>query len=333
MGVADCFVSVVAPLHNQAAIVEGYISETIAVLSEQYDYYEFILVDDGSSDGTVQAVERMLERFECIRLIILSRNYGEEIAISAGLDSAIGDYVVVMLPETDPPGLIPEIVELARMGNGMVFGIRSSRQRQPLWARLGARFFYWYCQRVLKLDITTNSTHYRVFSRQAVNAITQIRDRYRYLRIFSSFVGYTRQSFEYEPINRSGQTSPRSLLESINLAIDITVANSKHPLRLVSGLGLFASILNLLYVGYIILVNIFKNDVVEGWTTSSLQSAGMFFFILLILTVLSEYIGRILEETRERPLYYVEGEKNSSVMLAHPETRNIVTEAGKTPVE
>jgi hypothetical protein len=128
------------------------------------------------------------------------------------------------------------------------------------------------------------------------------------------------------PKHRSGKPRQRGLLESINLAIDIIVANSKHPLRVVTMLGLLASILNLLYIGYIILVNIFKRNVMEGWTTSSLQNAGMFFFILLILTVISEYIGRILEETKDRPLYYVIDEKTSSVMLSSPEIRNVVSE-------
>jgi dolichol-phosphate mannosyltransferase len=324
--ITDCFVSVVAPLYNDEAIVEDFITEVTDVLSSRYSNYELVLVDDGSTDKTINTVELLLKRTECTRLIILSRNYGEEIAISAGLDSAIGDFVVVMLPDSDPPQLIPEMVSLGRSGNGVVFGVLKNYQDQPWWSRVGSDLFHWYCERALNLNFPKYSTQFKVLSRQAVNAITQIRDRYRYIRIFTSFVGYSNITIEYEPKHRSGKPRQRGFLESVNLAIDIVVANSKHPLRFVTMLGLLASILNLMYIGYIILVNIFKRNVMEGWTTSSLQNAGMFFFILLILTVISEYIGRILEETKDRPLYYVIDEKTSSVMLSSPEIRNVVTD-------
>ena len=324
MTVSDLFVSVIAPLGNDAGIIADFISDVVMVLKQNYSNYELVLVDDGSTDGTVGRVGELLQVQDCIRLIRLSRRFGVELAISAGLDSAIGDFVVVMIPNDDPPEKIPEMVSICRAGTGIVTGVRADRKGEPLWARLGAKFFYFYTQRFLDLNIPENSTLFRVLSRQAVNAITQVRDQYRYIRLISQFVGYSQIEFPYIPINRSGVVHRRGLWQSANLAMDIVVANSAHPLRVVSVVGLIAGLLNLLYISYVIGIYLFKKQVAEGWTTTNFQSALMFFFIFVILTVLSEYIGRILNETRRRPLYYVLEEQNSSVMLANVERKNIV---------
>ena len=327
MATSDCFISVVAPLHNDSAIVDAFITEVMAVLRESYTNYELILVDDGSVDDTAAKVTVLLNQHDCIRLIRLSRKFGTEIAIAAGLDSAIGDFVVIMLPESDPPQLITEIVQKARGGYGVVFGVRKDRSGEPLLMRAGASLFYWSANRLFKLALPKNAAPFRVMSRQAVNAVTQMKDKYRYLRVLTSYVGYSSRSFFYEPINRYGKPRTKGFFEAVNLAIGIIVTNSTHPLRFVSWLGLLAATLNVLYVGYIVVIYLFKKDVAPGWTTLSLQTAGMFFFVFLLLTILSEYIGRILEESKERPLYYVLEERNSSVLLADQERRNVVRES------
>jgi glycosyltransferase involved in cell wall biosynthesis len=327
MTISDCFVSVVAPLRNDGKIISDFIIEVLDILKTNYANFELILVDDGSTDDTVSIVEDKLKRFECIRLARLSRQFGEEVAISAGLDSAIGDFIVIMIPNNDPPIAVPQMVALCRQGiSGIVTGVRTKRESEPLWSRLGANFFYWYSRRILDINLPENSTQFRVLSRQAVNAITQVRDQYRYIRLISNFIGYSQTEFRYEPINRSGKTRTRGFWQSINMAADIVIANSAHPLRVVSMLGLIAGLLNLLYITYVVLIFLFKAQVAEGWTTTNFQSALMFFFIFVILTVLSEYVGRILNEARRRPLYYIFEEKNSSVMLADTERRNVVEE-------
>jgi dolichol-phosphate mannosyltransferase len=327
MVASDCFVSVVAPLSNDGEIVEAFVAETLAVLGANYANYELTLVDDGSTDDTVERVKALLPRERCIRLIRLSRRFGQEIAISAGLDTVIGDFVVVMLPDSDPPGLIPRMVEQSRGGSGIVFGIRASREGEPWLLRAGTSLFYDLCNRVLDLGLPRNSTHFRVLSRQAVNAVIQIKDRFRYLRTLSAYVGYDNQSFVYETISRRARRQRKSLWEAVNLAISIIVANSVQPLRLVSWLGVLISGMNLLYIGYIILIYLFKPNVAEGWTTESLQSATMFFFLFLILAAICEYLGRLLGESRDRPLYFVMAEHNSSVLMVDAERRNVVGES------
>jgi polyisoprenyl-phosphate glycosyltransferase len=321
--VCDCFASVLAPVSNDCDIIEDFVAEVMAVLQENYANYELVLVDDGSNDDTVSKVTELLKRYQCIRLIRLSRKFGEEIALSAALDSAIGDFVVLMRPNWDPPQLIPEIVQKAREGTGILFGVRNNREGDGSIIRAGAWLFYLYCEKVLKINLPRNSTQFRVLSRQAVNAIMQIKVRHRYLRTLIAHIGFNTGNFVYQPINRSGRAQTRSLLKAVNLGINIIVNASRHPLRVISWCGVVAGVVNLLYTGFALYSYLLGEDVASGWTSLSLQNAAMFFFVFLILTVLSEYIGQILIESEDRPLYYVYEERNSSVLIADQERKNV----------
>lgn len=326
MARSDCFVSVTAPLYNDGDIVEAYIEDVLGVLKREYANYELVLVDDGSTDDTVERVTALLEKLECIRLIRLSRRFGQETAVSAGLDTVIGDFVVVMIPDRDPPELIPRIVEQCRKGLGIVFGIRRHRRDEPLFLRIGARAFYWYLNRILKVNLPRNSTDFRVFSRQALNAMIRIKDRLRYLRAFCAYVGYGNESFTYDLAHRREKPRVKGLGEAMRTGARMIVANSTHPLRMVSVLGLTMSFVSLLHIGYVILVYLFDKDVVPGWATRSMHSSVMFLFMFLILSTLCEYVGRLLGEVKDRPLYYVLEERNSTVLLADEDRKNVVTE-------
>jgi glycosyltransferase involved in cell wall biosynthesis len=324
---ADLFVSVVAPLRDDAAIVKDFLQEVSEVLRTHYANYEIVLVDDASEDGTIDSVTPLLAMVQCVRVIRLSRTFGVEVAITAGLESAIGDYVVIMMPETDPPAMIPEMVEACRKGVGIVTGIANVDRGRSAPARLMARAFHWYGRRFWRTNVILGATHFRVLSRQTVNAFTKIRDAYRQLRWFSAAVGFRSYSLPYKPLHRTGRPQQRTFWAHANEAIEMIIVNSRHPLRFASHLGLLASLINLLYLCYVVVVYLFKDDVAEGWTTLSLQQGVMFFLVFVVLTVLCEYTGRILEETRYRPLYFIMDEMNSSVLLNNFERRNVVTES------
>jgi len=209
-----------------------------------------------------------------------------------------------------------------------MIGVRNSERAEPLTARLGAKLFYSICNRFLGLEVPEQSTHFRALSRRALNALLQIKDKYRYLKVFSTYIGYQHQTLAYTPVARAGATAPqRGFRTSVNLAVNVMVANSTRLLRLVTGLGVLASGLNLLYMLYILGIALFKKHVAEGWITLSAQNAGMFFFVCIILSVLGEYIGRILAETQDRPLYYVMEERSSAVLVLEPQHKNVVTES------
>jgi glycosyltransferase involved in cell wall biosynthesis len=326
----DCFASVVAPVRNDSAIIEAFIEETVPILRDNFKNYELILIDDGSQDDTVSKIQGMLARFQGIRLMRLSRRFGEEVAISAGLETVIGDFVVVMLPFMDPPRLIPALVERSMEGVDVVFGVSSTPGHKGWFYSTCSTLFFWYCERFLQVQLPKNSTQLRCLSRKALNAITQIKDSYRYLRHFSSYVGYPQQQFLYTPIDRGAHQHQKGVLAAINTGLDLIVENSRHPLRTVTWAGVAAGIINIIYVLVITLIYFFKSDLTRGWTSLSLQSAGQFFLLTLMFTILSEYVGRILERLRDRPFYYVMDEMMSSVLLVDRNRFNVVTESMET---
>ncbi len=327
MAKEDCFVSVVSPIFNDADILDGFLSEVSGILKNNYANFEIVLVDDGSCDTTPTIISQLLKRYVCVRYVGLSRRFGDEIAIAAGLETVLGDYVVVMLPNIDPPPAIINMIEMAKINNSMVLGIRNSREGESFFVKLGSRVFYQYMHKVLKIDVPKNATHFRVMTRQTVNAITQIRDRLRYLRIFTAYVGYTYCSYNYDPINRRNKSNKREFMKELRLAVNVIVSNTTQPLRFISLLGLSVGVLNLFYMVYVLFTYIYSDRVVEGWVTLSLQSSAMFLFVLVIITVLSEYIGRILNEIHDRPLYYIKEEKNSNVLIPDQDRRNVFTES------
>ena len=319
--------SVVVPLRDDADILPAFLRETAAVLAAGFVFHEIILVDDGSGDGTTTLVESLLKEIGRVRYLRLSRPFGRDVAICAGLESAIGDFVVVMDPNTDPPDTVPELVARCRTEGGLLHGVSERPEhRGPLRESTGA-WFRSYVRKRLGITLHRGSTDFRVLSRQAVNSLLQIRGRERYLRIFASGLGYRQQVFSYTPLNRRGATRHLPVGEELATAIDILTLHTRHPLRVVSLLGLGVAGLNLLYVGYVVAIYLFKDKVAEGWTTTSLQLSGMFFFLFLLLAVLSEYVGSLLGEVRVRPAYFVAEEKNSSVLLEDSVKSSVVKES------
>lgn len=324
---SDEFVSVVAPLRDDADILEEFVREVDAVLRERYATYEIVLVDDGSSDGTVEKARTLLDELGSLRFLRLSRQFGRENAISAGLETVIGDYAVVMLPASDPPDLIPEMIDRCRQGTAIVFGVREERGPEPFWLRWGAELFYRVCNRVLGMNLLRNSTHFRVLDRQALNALLEVGDSRRYLRTLSAYVGYPSQAVRYRTIRRRTPPRSRGFLESVDLAIDIVVSNTLRPLRFVSWLGLAVSGFSALYMGYVVAVYVLKDQVAEGWATQSLQVSVTFFCLSLVLVALAEYLGRLLDEVKDRPLYYVMEEATGSPAGGVEERPNVVRDA------
>ncbi|MEX1025330.1 MAG: glycosyltransferase [Planctomycetota bacterium] len=326
---SNTFVSVVVPCRNDADLLDGFIDELAPLLQRTYQNYEVVLVDDGSDDATAILATGILERHQCLRYLRLTRAHGPEIAILAGLDVVIGDVIVVLEVESDPPARVPDMVTAALDRNGIVFGLRRHQAPEPWLYTQGRRIFLALVRRMLGIALPEKASLFMAFTRQTLNAVIRIKDKSRALRVFGLLVGFPHATLEYEPIVRRATPRKKSLAEGCERAVDLIVTNSSRPLRYAAYLGLAASALNVAYIGYVVVVNLFKPDVEEGWTTLSLQNAGMFLFLFVILTVLAEYVGRLLAETRDRPLYFVAEERSSSVMIPDEERRNVVYEAAE----
>lgn len=322
----EAFVSVVAAIHNPGDFLESFAQRVGDMLALEYQYHEIILVDDGSTSLDPERVRRLLDQRPSIRLLRLSRRFGEEQAILAGLDVALGDHIVTISPGADPPELIPQFLTLAREGADVVLGVRRSRARDPWWLRAGAAVFYGYIRRVLNLDIPANATHFRCLSRQAVHALAQLRRGRTRLRVFSTYVGFAPRFVTYDQIGTTALSHSRGPLDAVGTAMAIVMDNSPHPLRLVAGVGIAAAVLNLMYAVYVIVVYLVRREVTPGWATLSLTNSAQFLALALMMAVLCEYVGRLSTRLQDAPEYYVRGEETSSVMLER-DRRNVVPEA------
>jgi hypothetical protein len=240
------------------------------------------------------------------------------------MDNVIGDVVVVLQAESDPPALLPRFVETARANGGVAFGVRSVPLGEGPVYNCARRAVVRFAAALLELDLPADATLYMAFTRQALNAINQIRDKSRTLRVFGAVIGFPRQRIEYEPVPRRQPVRRKSLRDGVRRALSLIVLNSTRPLRWVSLLGVLASSCSLAYALYVVGIALWKAHVAEGWTTLSLAISGMFFVQFLILAVACEYLGRLLEESRDRPAYFVAEERASSVLVADATRRNVV---------
>lgn len=321
----ETFLSVVAPLEgDSSAAVDAFVDETVVVLRGLVTHYEIILVDDGVPEGTVVRIRALLARYDFVRFLRLSRHFGEETAISAGLNVAIGDYVVVMLPNTDPPALIPEFFARARTDADIVYGVRLHRKTEPFWYRLGAHTFYWYINSVVRAGIPEDSTQFRCMSRQVVNAISQIRGPDQYLRLLTSYIGFRKHGFPYAPVNRTGAATVRPKREALHLARALVMDHTTHPLRVVIWAGVTLAILNLI----VLMVRAAApGSGSSADTVAAIHSGFMFVVLAVMLALVGEYVGGLSRRLRDRPAYYVREEETSSVLLRE-ERKNVVDRSG-----
>lgn len=319
---ADLLVSAVAVLRDHAAVLPAFVDELSAVLDSRYTNYEILLVDNGSADATGDVVKKLLARHRCLRYLRLTRPADDETAVLAGLDAAIGDYVVTLNPDFDPPAEIPAMVDSCRAGNDLVLGVDRHPTRPGFAYRAMRSLFRAVAGRLVRFDPVTGTSVFRVLSRQAVNALVKVRLRKRHFAIVAADVGLTTAPHPYDRISRSGRQPTHRLFRSLRLGLSVLVHNSLVPLRIASALGLLGSALSLAYSLYVVAVYVLKQDVMPGWTTLSLAISGLFGLAFLMLALMGEYLGRLLEESSARPLYHLRDEVSSAVMLV--ETRRNV---------
>lgn len=322
-GVHDCFVSVAATIEEVTDATKGFFTKTITLLGAHYTNYELIIIANGLPDDAVESLTSLLQKYPCIRIIRLSRRYNQEVATFAALESAIGDFVVQASPANDPPSVIPKLVDTLLGGSDIVFGVSKEPLPYSFLAKLGRRWFFWYSGQFLEIDVPVNSTYLLGLNRRAVNALTQVKGYHRHIRHISAQVGFKTTNFSYKPTFHDGILK-RDFFKSVNLAVEIAVSYSRHPLRLMSKLSLLVSGINLLVAVYTIAVYLLREGhVAEGWTTLSLEISIMFFFVFLMLSVIAEYIGQMREELRNQPPYHIMEELTSNVLIANEARRNV----------
>ena len=316
----DIFVSVVVVASNKKNENIDTINKLSKLLGANYANYEIICVTEDAQLVSSKDMTLALNSLPCLRVVQLSKKDSTDLMVFAGIDSAIGDSVVVLLAGKDPIEKLPEFVKHNK-DYSIVFGISDKKTRKGLINEYGSRLFYWYNKKYLGIYIPNRSTYYVAFNRMAVNSLTNNGRYARHIRHLARQTGYDNTELVYGPIGDYGEKKhTKDLFVS---ALELSTNYSNHPLRFISWLGLTAATLNVIYAIYVVLVALFKNTVAEGWVTTSLQLSVMFFFLFSILAILSEYIGKILQETRKEQPYHIVNELNSKISVADATRRNI----------
>jgi polyisoprenyl-phosphate glycosyltransferase len=274
--------------------------------------HELVLVDDGSTDDSVEIMEKLCADDPRVRLIVLSRNFGHQIAITAGIDHAEGDAVVVMDTDLqDPPEVIAEMVERWREGNKVVYGVRAQRAGESRFKLFTAKVFYRLVNRLSDVDLPLDSGDFRLMDRQVVEALREIREENRYIRGLVSWVGFKQCAVEYERDPRFAGDTKFTFRRMLRFALDGITSFSEKPLRLAVQLGGLTTIAALSLALWITVTKLLRPDTaLPGF--ASLMVVTLFFggVQLLSIGLLGEYVGRIYREAKRRPLYLVAERQN-----------------------
>lgn len=297
--------SVVIPLFNEAQTVRELHRRLTTALEGVTDY-ELVFVDDRSSDETWTTLLGVAASDDRIRLIRLSRNFGHQVAITAGLDAARGAAVVLMDGDLqDPPELIPELIRKWREGYDVVYAVRAHREGETVFKRATARIFYRMMRRMSQVDIPEDAGDFRLLSRRAADAVGQMPERARFLRGMTSWIGYRQTGVSYHRDRRFAGETKYPLRKMIKFAVDATTSFSTAPLRLVSGFGFVMVVFCGVYLAYT-LVRFAANQTVAGWTSLVVLMLLIGGIQMLSLGIVGQYVARIFEEAKNRPLYLVD---------------------------
>ena len=301
-------VLVVIPAYNEEECLHELYKRVTAVLSklENYDY-EILIINDGSKDKTLEILQELHDKDNHIQYVNLARNYGKEIAMAAGFDYVKGDVVVILDADLqDPPELIPDMISYYEAGYDDIYGRRKSRKGETWLKKTTAKLFYKLLQKSTRVDILKDTGDFRLLSRRAVEALKKYKEQRRYTKGFFALIGFKKKEFLYDRDSRVAGQSKWNYFNLFNLAIEGITSFSNFPLRLSSFLGIIVAAFGFIYIVFLVLKTLIFGEPVRGYPT--LLSVIIFLggIQLLSLGVIGEYLGRIFDEVKNRPLYFVE---------------------------
>lgn len=302
------FLSVVLPCYNEATVVVNAHARLGAVLSGiERLRYEIIYVDDGSKDETVGVLKELQLLHREVRILTLSRNFGHQIAVTAGLEHSTGAAVIVMDADLqDPPEVIPEMVARYRDGYDVVYGLRTEREGETRFKLWTAKLFYRLLNQVSKVQIPPDVGDFRLLSRRAVAALLAMPERDRFLRGMVSWAGFRQVAVLYERAPRIAGETKYPLTKMIRFAVDGILSFSFAPLRLATWTGFAAVGVAFAGIVYAVLLRLYTHDWVRGWASIFVAVLFLGGVQLICLGIIGEYIGRIYGEVKHRPLYFLQ---------------------------
>ena len=295
--------SVVAPVYNEAELIEVFYNRATAALEGLP--YELVLVNDGSSDGTGQILDRLAEGDPRLRVVHLSRNFGHQAALTAGLEHAAGDAVAMIDADLqDPPEKIPDMLELWREGSDVIYAVRREREGETRFKLASAAGFYKLFDKLAQVDLEPNSGDFRLLDRRALDALLSMGERSRFLRGMTVWIGFRQTAIEYERDARYAGETKYTLRRMLRFAFDAITSFSDAPLKAATLLGFVFSALALLCIPVAIGFRI-ADQFVPGVTTTVIAVLLLGGVQLITIGIIGEYVGRIYDEVKRRPLYLV----------------------------
>lgn len=299
--------SIIIPMFNEEAVIQETYRRIKKVMGATGEPYELIFVNDGSTDNCAQMIEEYSYWDESVKLIDLSRNFGHQVAITAGMDYALGDAVVIIDADLqDPPELIPEMIAEWKQGYQVVYAKRIKRNGESLFKKWSASLFYRVLRYSTDISIPVDTGDFRLMDRRVCDELKRLPEKNRFVRGLVSWVGFRQKAIEYEREERLAGETKYPFRRMLKLSLDGITSFSYKPLKLAGVLGALLSASGFLYLMYVLYLVLFTDAAVKGWASMIGITLTFNGFVLLMLGILGEYVGRIYDESKGRPLYIVQ---------------------------
>ncbi len=301
--------SLICPCYNEEEVIELFIPKLTSILKEATLSYEIIIINDGSTDKTLEKAKVLKEIFPSIRILNLSRNFGKEAALTAGLDKAKGNAIIpIDVDFQDPPELIPKLISTWQEGYDIVLAKRKDRTNDHFLKSLSAKYFYKIHNQISDVEIPDNVGDFRLISKRVLEALKKLPENQRFMKGIFAWVGYKTTTIEYKREKREAGKSSFNGWKLWNFALDGITSFSTLPLRVWLYLGIFISLLSFLYGSIIVIKTLFFGTDVPGYASILASILFLGGIQLIGIGVLGEYIGRIYIESKKRPIYIIESE-------------------------
>ena len=298
--------SIVAPIYNEIDNLSELYRRVSEVLGSSGETWELVLVDDGSTDGSMDKIRELAEADKHVRPVIFARNFGHQIAVTAGLDYARGEAVVIIDADLqDPPEVILELAEKWREGYEVVYAVRAEREGESWFKKFTAAFFYRIISRITDVKIPLDTGDFRLLDRKVVNVMNSMRERHRFLRGMAAWVGFKQIGVEYKRAARHAGVTKYPLRKMMRLALNAVTSFSYFPLQVATYIGFIAAGIAILAIPVVIYMRMTGSQAFFGQATTLISVLFLGGVQLISLGILGEYIGRLYDEAKGRPLYIV----------------------------
>jgi len=304
--------TIVAPVFNESASLPEFYRRTRASMESLGEPWELVLVDDGSRDNCADLMRELAQQDPHVRPIIFARNFGHQLAVTAGLDYSRGQAVVIIDSDLqDPPEVIPDLIAKWREGYEVVYAVRTEREGETWFKLVTASLFYRLIYRITEVDIPRDTGDFRLLDRKVVKVLNQMRERHRFLRGMSVWVGFRQTGVGYKRRARYAGETKYPLKKMIKFASDAITGFSYLPLQIATYVGFIAAIIAILAIPFVIVIRLTVSDGFLGQASTLISVLFLGGVQLICLGILGEYLGRLYDEARGRPLYIIRDDPDS----------------------